>query len=400
MPDWEAPFSPATLLQYTRDDNGIYGSATGSERAFTREMLNLPPLGTTEESTAPKVATPEFLAQQTTRRQAEAAENPTRIADANDDTARTYPGDVVDNLVTAQQARSIGIAPPTAAKLSAFLQWVLDRREAAETRRANEPNDAHGPELRDFNVLAVTALDVAKGRMPLWALRRYTNPQNGTTEQLFTEEEVERAQPHFRSTEPGYLFRLPSQTQPPDLNNLDATFTKQQARLLGITMETAAKLSAYISDVDERQATATDDDKTVGSDTAEALRLSLRRREAVVKVACGQRPLETLASLRYSEGRGPRIVTNAEIETARAESIIRHPVTPLTPRATTMPRSTRTEADGGAGDARSTDVWVASHETGQTDTTRNASHVSRHATSVARMNDGAAGGSARSHNDD
>ena len=391
---------PATLLQYTRDDNGIYGSATGSERAFTREMLNLPPLGTAEESTAPTIATPEFLAQQTARRQAEAAENPTRIADANDDTARTYPGDVVDTLVTAQQARSIGIAPPTAAKLSAFLQWVLDRREAAETRRANEPNDAHGPELRDFNVLTVTALDVAKGRMPLWALRRYTNPQSGTTEQLFTEEEVERAQPHFRSTEPGYLFRLPSQTQPPDLSNLDATFTEQQARLLGITMETAAKLSAYISDVDERQATATDDDKTVGSDTAEALRLSLRRREAVVKVACGQRPLETLASLRYSEGRGPRIFTNAEIETARAESIIRHPVTPLTSHATTMPCSKSTEADGGAGGAGSTDVWVANHETGQTDTTRNASHVSRHATSVARMNDGAAGGSARSHNDD
>ena len=165
-------------------------------------------------------------------------------------------------------------------------------------------------------------------------------------------------------------------------------------------METAAKLSAYISDVDERQATATDDDKTVGSDTAEALRLSLRRREAVVKVACGQRPLETLASLRYSEGRGPRIFTNAEIETARAESIIRHPVTPLTSDATTMPRSKSTEVDGDAGGADSTDVWVANHVTGQTDTTRNASHVSRHATSVARMNDGAAGGSARSHNDD
>ena len=35
-----------------------------------------------------------------------------------------------------------------------------------------------------------------------------------------------------------------------------------------------------------------------------------------------------------------------------------------------------------------------------TGTTRNAAHVSKHATSVARMNDGAAGGSARSHNDD
>ena len=32
--------------------------------------------------------------------------------------------------------------------------------------------------------------------------------------------------------------------------------------------------------------------------------------------------------------------------------------------------------------------------------TESGAHVSRHATSVARMNDGAAGGSARRHNDD
>ena len=32
--------------------------------------------------------------------------------------------------------------------------------------------------------------------------------------------------------------------------------------------------------------------------------------------------------------------------------------------------------------------------------TKSGAHVSRHATSVARMNDGTAGGSARSHNDD
>ena len=119
-----------------------------------------------------------------------------------------------------------------------------------------------------------------------------------------------------------------------------------------------------------------------------------------MKVACGQKPLATLASFRYLEGRGPRIFTNAEIATARTESIIRHPVTPLTSNARTVANSRSTAAEGGAGGAESTDVWVADHETNQTDTTRNAAHVSKHATSVARMNDGAAGGSARSHNDD
>ena len=352
--------------------------------------------------TAPAHAKPDVADARTENWQPSGAEQGTSAAPEStvDDAARTRLDDVVDTLVTAQQARSIGITPPTTAKLSAFLQWVLDHRAAAETRRADKPNDAHGTELHDFRALAVTTLDIANGRMPLWALGRYTNPLYGTTEQLFTEEEVERAQPHFRSTEAGYLFRLPSESLPPDLSNLDATFTEQQARLIGITMETAAKLSAYISDVDERQASATEADKIDGSDTAEALRLSLRHREAAVKVACGQKPLATLASFRYLEGRGPRIFTNAEIATARTESIIRHPVTPPTSDARTVGHSRSTAAGGGAGGAESTDAWVADHETNPTGTTRNAAHVSKHATSVARMNDGAAGGSARSHNDD
>ena len=36
--------SPATLAQYIRNDDGIYGCPSGSERAFTHEMLNLRPL--------------------------------------------------------------------------------------------------------------------------------------------------------------------------------------------------------------------------------------------------------------------------------------------------------------------------------------------------------------------
>ena len=425
--------SPATLLPYTRSDDGIYGSPTGSEHVFTREMLNMPPLGTVDDRAARTVATPEFLAQQKARRETEAAAKPPCIhatddlsADApvhaieaailtehptssqttdhnartdstpantesdvadprterrrpssaaqsttaafeptGDDAARTRLDDVdLDTLVTVRQARSIGIAPPTTAKLSAFLQWVLDHHAAAVARRADEPNDAHGTEHHDFRALAMTALDVANGRMPLWALGRYVNPLCGTTEQLFDEAEVARAQPHFRSTEPTYLFH--SESPPPDLSSLDANFTTQQARLIGITMDTAAKLSAYINDVDERLASATETDKTEGSDTAEALRLSLRHREAAVKVACGQTPLATLASLRYLEGRGPRVFNKAEIALARTLSIIRHPVPPpaSVPRAGGNPR--RTASGGSFGGTEDTDARGTGHETNPT----------------------------------
>ena len=85
-------------------------------------------------------------------------------------------------------------------------------------------------------------------------------------------------------------------------------------------MDTATKLSAFVDDADERQAAATEADKIDGSDTAAALHLSLRRREAVVKVACGQAPLATLASLRHANGCGGRIFTSVEIERARTGS--------------------------------------------------------------------------------
>ena len=151
--------------------------------------------------TAPAHAKPDDANARTENWQPSGAEQGTSAAPEStvDDAARTRLDDGVDTIVTAQQARSIGITPPTTAKLSAFLQWVLDHRAAAETRWADTPNDAHETELRDFRALAVTTLDIINGRMPLWALGRYTNPLYGTTEQLFTEEEVEQAQPHFRS---------------------------------------------------------------------------------------------------------------------------------------------------------------------------------------------------------
>ena len=202
-------------------------------------------------------------------------------------------------------------------------------------------------ELHDFRALALTALDVVHGRMPLWALGRYTDPRYGTTEQLFTREEVARAQPHFKSTEPGYLFRPSSELPPPDLSRLDSCITEQQAKLIGVTMDTAAKLSALVEDADERQAAATEVDKIDGSDTAAALRLSLRRREAVVEVACGQAPLATLASLRHANGCGGRIFTSVEIERARTVSVIRHPVPPPTSARLTMAASARPRHPGG-----------------------------------------------------
>ena len=243
--------------------------------------------------------------------------------------------------VTSQRARSIGITPPTTAKLRAFLQWVLDHHGAAEARHATDPDGGYGRESHGFRTLALTALDVVYGRMPLWALGRYTDPRYGTTERLFTEEELERAQPHFRSEEPTYLFRPSSERPPPDLSRLDSRVTSQQAELIGMSMDTAVKLSAFIEEVDESVASATEADWVEGSDTAAALRLSLRRREAVVKVACGQTPLATLASLRHANGRGGRIFLTSEIERAKECSVIRHPMPPPTSARPTVAAPSR-----------------------------------------------------------
>ena len=181
--------------------------------------------------------------------------------------------------------------------------------------------------LHDFRKLATTALDVAHGRMPLWTLGKYINPLHDTTEQLFTSEEVARALPYFDVTVADLLIRPPGElSTPPDLSRFDSRVTEQQARLIGITMETAAKPSAFIDDVDERHAAATEASKIDGSDTAAALNLSFRRREAAVNVACGQAPLSTLASLRHANGCGGRLFSDSEIKRARACSVIRHPL--------------------------------------------------------------------------
>ena len=490
---------PSTLARYTCNDDGIYGCHDGDERAFTREMLNMPSPAARDELTTPTVATPEFLAQQRNRRSAELGENPpcarnpagttvdapspavtppprterytvrhtqTRVwktsvtaktaehaerkasgltrgwtyvsddvvleatamshetrarpsqptavveparrtrlervaqhmigpvpahsnpqgthtsagtdaapapfdSDASDalpddrrltDTEKgitaSFPevtGDGaeprlddldLDAVVTAQRARSIGITPPTTTKLRAFLQWVLDHHLAAEARHGAEPNGGYGRESHGFRTLALTALDVVHGRMPLWALGKFTDPRYDTTELLFTDEEVVRARPHFRSAEPTYLFRPSSERPPPDLSRLDSRVTAQQANLIGVTMDTAVKLSAFIEEADEREAAATEADRIDGSDTAAALRLSLRRREAVVKVACGQAPLSTLASLRHANGRGGRIFSSSEINRAKACSVIRHPVPPQVGERVVLAGLSRADLNG------------------------------------------------------
>ena len=81
---------PATLSRYTRNDDGIYGYA-GSERAFTREMLNMPSLAPRDELTAPTVATSEFIAQQRTRRSIELGEDPPCTRTSDDPTADAPP---------------------------------------------------------------------------------------------------------------------------------------------------------------------------------------------------------------------------------------------------------------------------------------------------------------------
>ena len=476
---------PETLARYTHNDDGIYGCPSGSERAFTREMLNLRPLDPLEEPAPPMIATPEFLAQQMNRCSVEPDQGPPGRRTAGDptetpshiptppptphsgkymvwmtqtqvwqaeafadtpeeakrkaygstrgwtaesdsvvleaaidigaQTAEAKTGDQRDarrlgpgsggwgtvysrhltdieqgttaafpevtgdgagrsnlsevnlaSFVTAQQARSLGITPATAAKLKAFLQWSLDRHTAAVFRHADDPDAGHGTELYAFCNLAHTALDVAHGRMPLWALGKYTNPLYDTTEQLFTPEEISLAQPHFDVKVANYLIRSPG--EPADLSRFDSRITEQQARRIGITMDTAAKLSALIDDASERRAVATEAYANGQSTAATELKQSLCLRTAGVNVACGQAPLSTLASYRQASGCGERLFNSSEITRARIWSIIRHPATPpAAPRQSLTPTASLRQAERAGAPPPSLDplavphhgVWVA-----------------------------------------
>ena len=45
--------------------------------------------------------------------------------------------------------------------------------------------------------------------------------------------------------------------EPPGLSKVDSRITEQQAQLIGVTMDTAAKLSAFIDDADRRHTATT-----------------------------------------------------------------------------------------------------------------------------------------------
>jgi hypothetical protein len=62
-----------------------------------------------------------------------------------DGAVRTDLEDVdLDIVVTAQQTRSIGISPATAAKLSSFLQWTLGKHTVAKARGRPGRRARHG----------------------------------------------------------------------------------------------------------------------------------------------------------------------------------------------------------------------------------------------------------------
>ena len=205
--------------------------------------------------------------------------------------------------------------------------------------------------------------------MPLATLGEYTNPLYDTTEQLFTSEEISRAQPYFDAKVADNLLWFPGErVAPPDLSRFDSCITEQQARLIGITMDTAAKLSALIDEASVRHALATEAYTNDQSDAATELRRSLRLRTAGVNVACGQAPLSTLASYRQANGCGERLFTRSEITRARIWGVIRHPATPLAaPRRTpTTPARPRQAERAGTPPPSPdplvvppNDVWVA-----------------------------------------
>ena len=104
----------------------------------------------------------------------------------------------LSTVATAQQARSIGISPATAVKLSSLLQWALDELEAANDRHTEDPSSEHNAGLWDCRRRALTARDVARGQRSLDVLGWYRAPLSGHgTELLFTPDEVGQAQSHF-----------------------------------------------------------------------------------------------------------------------------------------------------------------------------------------------------------
>ena len=155
--------------------------------------------------------------------------------------------------------------------------------------------------------------------MPLAALARYSVSLCNGTEQLFTPDEVSLAQPHFDAkVADGLLGFSGERAAPPGLSKFDSRITEHQAQLIGVTMDTAVKLSAFIDGADRRHTAATMASKSDPSGTASELSRSLRLHTAGVNAACGQASLSTLASYRQANGCGERLFSSSEIGRARA----------------------------------------------------------------------------------
>ena len=191
--------------------------------------------------------------------------------------------------VTAQQARSIGISPATAAKLSALLQRTQGQLEAANDRCTKDPSPARAAELRNCRRSALTARDVVRGQRPLAVLDWYRAPLDGHgTDRLFTPDEVEQAQLHFDAAatcDPQVAAGV--RAEPQNLCSVNSVITAQQAQGIGVTMNTAAKLSAFINDAAERHAAATVISRTDPIGAIPELNRSLRLHTAGMQVACG-----------------------------------------------------------------------------------------------------------------
>ena len=88
----------------------------------------------------------------------------------------------------------------------------------------------------------------------------------------------------------------------PGLSKVDSRITTQQAQLIGVTMDTASKLSAFINGAAERHTAATMASKNDPIGAIPELNRSLRLHTAGMNVACGHASLSTLASYRQTNG--------------------------------------------------------------------------------------------------
>ena len=115
--------------------------------------------------------------------------------------------------------------------------------------------------------------------------------------------------------------------EPQDLCSVNSVITAQQAQQIGVTTDTAAKLSAFVNNAAERHAAATVISRTDPIGAFPELNRSLRLHTAGMRVACGHESLCSLASYYRQNERGVPLFSSSEIGRARARGVIRRPAT-------------------------------------------------------------------------